>query len=167
MMICCSCTSSLRNSGGVVPKTVSNFKALCKGEPGYGYKGSDIFRVISSFSIQGGNIGQPSDALPSQWAKFGKSADGEAFSAENFRIQHSFKDSGVVSMMKDMMNKGKQDSRFFVTVSPNAEWADDKYVAFGRVTKGMDLINAMQIVQVKAPTNYPLTRIQIVDSGCY
>lgn len=39
--------------GTVVPKTVANFKALCEANTNGGYGGSDIFRIITSFSIQG------------------------------------------------------------------------------------------------------------------
>jgi len=155
--------------GKVTPVTASNFKSLCtkSNQLGVGYKDSEIFRVIPTFSIQGGNIGAPSDAPLTKVGRYGTAADGKSFPAENYRILHSYEKAGVVSMMKDIANKGLQDSRFFITTSPYASWADDRYVAFGRVSKGMDFVQGLSITPTIPPSNYPKTQIRIVDAGCY
>ena len=153
--------------GGVVPVTAANFVRLCRNEAGLGYRGSSVFRVIDRFSVQAGNIGQSPDESPSRIGRYGRAADGKPFPPENFIIGHDHPQAGVVSMMKDISAGGLQDSRFFITLSPSASWADGKYVAFGRVTRGLELLSELAGLEVEPPSNHPKKKATIVDSGCY
>ena len=55
--------------------------------------------------------------------------------------------------------------RFFISIKDDAGWADNRYVAFGRVTEGMGVVHGIERVKVEGGTNRPKNPVVIDDCG--
>ena len=115
----------------IAPNTVANFVTLV--QSGF-YDGLIFHRVIPGFMIQGGDpqgtgMGGPGYAIKGEFARNG-------FRQNN--LKHS---RGVLSMARSMM-PNSAGSQFFI-MHANAPHLDGDYAAFGRVTEGMDVVDAI------------------------
>ena len=139
----------------VAPKTAENFRALCTGEKGIGRQGLPLHlkecamhRVCPGFMLQGGDF----------TGKGGESIYGVKFDDENFDLTHD--SAGVVSMANS--GPDSNSSQFFIT-TVQAAWLDGSHVVFGKVTKGMEVVHALeQLGNSKGETT---KKVLIADCG--
>lgn len=116
------------------PATVENFLSLAKS--GF-FNGLIFHRVIAGFMIQGG--GFDSDFNHKETA----SIKGE-FAANGFPKNTLKHTRGVLSMARTSV-PNSASSQFFI-MHENAPYLDGQYAAFGKVTDGLDVVDAIATV---------------------
>jgi peptidyl-prolyl cis-trans isomerase B (cyclophilin B) len=106
------------------PKTVDNFVKLAR--DGF-YDGLIFHRVIADFMIQGGD-------------PTGTGSGGPGYSFEDEFNEHKV-ERGALAMANAGPNTN--GSQFFVVTADACPWLDGKHTVFGKVTSGMDVVDAI------------------------
>jgi peptidyl-prolyl cis-trans isomerase B (cyclophilin B) len=111
------------------PKTVANFRKLASE---HFYDGIIFHRVIPDFMIQGG------------------CPEGTGTGGPGYTFEDEFNQHKVTRGALAMANAGPNTngSQFFIVTADNAPWLDGKHTVFGKVTAGMDAVDAIE----SAPT---------------
>ena len=110
------------------PKTVQNFKKLA--QDGF-YDGVIFHRVIRDFMVQGGD------------------PTGTGTGGPGYTFEDEINDHKIVRGALAMANAGPNTngSQFFLVTTGEAPWLDGKHTVFGRVTGGMDVVDAIESTQ--------------------
>lgn len=113
------------------PKTVENFVKLAR--DGF-YDGVVFHRVIPDFMIQGGD------------------PTGTGRGGPGYQFEDEFNDHKVERGAFAMANAGPDTngSQFFIVTTESAAWLDGKHTVFGKVTSGMDVVDAISAVDTDA-----------------
>jgi cyclophilin family peptidyl-prolyl cis-trans isomerase len=123
------------------PKTVENFTKLAR--DGF-YDGVIFHRIIPDFMIQGGD------------------PTGTGSGGPGYQFEDEFNDNKVVRGALAMANAGPNTngSQFFIVTAESCPWLDGKHTVFGRVSSGMDIVDAIEQVET-GPGDRPTDDVRI------
>jgi peptidyl-prolyl cis-trans isomerase B (cyclophilin B) len=110
------------------PNTVENFRKLA--DDGF-YDGLIFHRVIRGFMLQAG-------------CPQGTGTGGPGYTFDDELNEHR-----VVRGALAMANAGPNTngSQFFIVTADECAWLDGKHTVFGRVSEGMDVVDAIEAIQ--------------------
>jgi peptidyl-prolyl cis-trans isomerase B (cyclophilin B) len=130
------------------PKTVENFRKLA----GDGFYDGVIFhRVIPDFMIQGGD------------------PTGTGTGGPGYTFEDEFNDHPVERGALAMANAGPNTngSQFFIVTADACPWLDGKHTVFGRVTDGMDVVDAISQLETdggdRPRETVSIDRVELAD----
>ena len=138
----------------VAPKTVQNFVDLINK---HFYDGLIFHRIIKGFMIQGGDpegtgMGGPGYTIPGEFSANGFNND----------LKHT---RGVLSLARTM-DPNSAGSQFFI-MHQDAPHLDGQYAAFGKLTSGFDVLDAIASVPTdwmdRPKKEQKIKTIEIID----
>ncbi|MCA1813897.1 MAG: peptidylprolyl isomerase [Halobacteriales archaeon] len=146
----------------MVPATAENFLQYARN---HFYEGTKFHRVIgpekqppTGFMIQGGD---PNTKDPSKGRDtWGQGQPGLARIPDEYTRALRFDGPGVVGMARPS-EPNSASSQFFITLSAQPA-LDDKYAAFGRVVRGMEVVRAIGNAKTSAA---PVADVPVEDIG--
>ncbi len=130
------------------PGHVKNFKDLAK--KGF-YDGTTFHRVIPGFMIQGGDPNSKS----TNRSTHGMGGPGYTIKAEFNDTPH---DRGILSMARSQ-DPDSAGSQFYIVVK-DSHFLDNQYTVFGRVIKGMEVVDKIVSVSRDSRDN-PDKRVEM------
>ncbi|XP_006869173.1 PREDICTED: peptidylprolyl isomerase domain and WD repeat-containing protein 1-like isoform X1 [Chrysochloris asiatica] len=130
------------------PKTVENFCVHSRN--GY-YNGHTFHRIIKGFMIQTGD--------PTGTGMGGESIWGGEFEDE---FHSTLRHDRPYTLSMANAGSNSNGSQFFITVVPTP-WLDNKHTVFGRVIKGMEVVQRISNVKVNPKTDKPYEDVSIIN----
>jgi cyclophilin family peptidyl-prolyl cis-trans isomerase len=145
-------------ASAALPITCDNFVKLCKD----GYQNSKVFKIEPKAGICLGDTTEKNNGLQGSCHESVAKDIGSphTFEHENTVLSHAQK--GIVSMLSTGLDRN--DSRFIITTVEDAPHLDGKYVAFGRVKEGMEVLDKL-VKNTFTKKGRPTLDIQVVKSG--
>ena len=130
-----------------MPVTVGNFVKLANEDF---YDGVKFHRVIDGFMIQSGD---PNTKTPNE-ATWGRGGPGYSIADEHVSGENLTNTRGTISMANSGPNSG--GSQWFINLTDNTlldfdkQPLQSKHPVFGQVTSGMDVVDAIGVVETKS-----------------
>lgn len=146
-----------------LPQTCGNFAALCRdGSSPHGYKSTRVFKIEQNVGVCLGDntVGNDGDGGRCHPDYASTTNNPYSFDHEQTVLSHAQK--GIVTMLSSGLDNN--DSRFMITTAEDSPHLDGKYVAFGRVTEGMDWLERT-VENTYTKRGRPINDIMVVSSG--
>ena len=127
-----------------MPITAGNFEKLVT--QGY-YDGVIFHRVIKDFMIQSGD-------------PTGTGAGGPGYAIQDEFAENNSNARGTIAMANVGPNTG--GSQFFINIANN-NFLDSKHPVFGKIVAGMDVVDAISILQTDS-NDRPIQEVKIINA---